>query len=232
MNALAKRLVWVAILVSTSLWIPITTHAASVLDDWWVHVRNDRPLEVRALLARGVDPNIRSENGQPAIMRAIADNAWQVFDVLAANPRTDLNAENPVGETPLMYLAVLGETARARTLIARGASVNRLGWTPLHYAASRGKLDTARLLLNQGAMPNAPAPEGRTPLMMAAYSGSAEMVQLLLNRGADPATRDSRGQDAADWARAGKWGALSDELRRVITVTLRKRDALRTGRSQ
>src|SRR3546814_13278259 len=75
----------------------------------------------------------------PAIMQAIRDGAWDVYDLLAANKKTALNAININRETPLMYLAVVGETKRAQDLIRRGAMVNRLGWTPLQYAASDRK---------------------------------------------------------------------------------------------
>ena len=168
--------------------------------DWWVYVANDYPDDIKALLAQGSDPNVRYKNGQPAIMRAVVDGAWKVFDVLAADKRTDVNAENPAGETPLMYLAIAGQTERARKLIARGANVNRLGWTPLHYAASRGQMEMARLLLANKAMVNAPAPNGETPLMMAALSGRKPMVDLLIKSGADITTQDTKGQDAAAWA--------------------------------
>lgn len=168
--------------------------------DWWVYVANDYPDEIKDLLAHGADPNVRYRNGQPALMRAVVDGAWKVFDVLAANPRTDVNAENPAGETPLMYLAIAGQTDRARALMARGAQVNRLGWTPLHYAASKGQLAMAGLLLERKAMVNAPAPNGETPLMMAALSGNKAMVELLLKAGADVTTRDTKDQNAADWA--------------------------------
>lgn len=184
--------------------------------DWWVYVANDYPDEIKNLLAHGADPNVRYRNGQPALMRAVADGAWKVFDVLAANPRTDLNVENPAGETPLMYLAIAGQTDRARALMARGAQVNRLGWTPLHYAASKGQLAMARLLLERKAMVNAPAPNGETPLMMAALSGNKAMVELLLKAGADVTTRDTKDQNAADWARTGKSTNLAAELQTLI----------------
>lgn len=205
--------------------------AAEVPQNWWFYVHNDRPADLRQLLAQGADPNVRFKNGQPAIMRAVVDNAWGVFDVLAADKRTDVNATNPAGETPLMYLAVAGQTERARKLIARGAEVNRLGWTPLHYAASKGQIETARLLLSKGAMVNAPSSEGRTPLMMAGLSGSHDMVQLLLNAGADPTTQDLKGQTAADWALVGKWGSLSQELQRVAENAWNKREQQRGGGS-
>jgi len=196
-------------------------------EDWWFYLENDREQEIAALLKNGADPNLATASGQPSLQRAVERDAWRVFDVLARDPRINLNIENPAGETPLMYLAVVGQTARAHTLIRRGARVNKLGWTPLHYAASRAQLAVARLLLAAGAMPNAPSPQGRTPLMMAAYSGSAEMVQLLLGAGADPTARDVNGTDAADWARQQNEQALADELRRVTNDRLKHRETLR-----
>lgn len=184
--------------------------------DWWIYVANDYSEDITDLLKQGADPNVRYKNGQPALMRAVVDGAWKVFDVLAANPRTDVNAENPAGETPLMYLAIAGQTDRARSLMARGAQVNRLGWTPLHYAASKGQMAMARLLLENKAMVNAPAPNGETPLMMAALSGNKPMVDLLLKAGADITTRDTKDQSAADWARTGKSTALAAELQTLI----------------
>ncbi|WP_459618657.1 ankyrin repeat domain-containing protein [Bordetella sp. 2513F-2] len=197
--------------------------------DWWVYVHNDQVDNVRELLARGADPNVRYGNGQPAIMRAVVEGAWEVFDLLAADPRTDVEARNPADETPLMYLAVAGQTDRARKLIARGAQVNRLGWTPLHYAASKGQVDTARLLLEHRAMPNAPSPKGTTPLMMAAYAGSRPMLELLLAAGADPLTQDVDGRDVVDWAEAGKHTRLAASLRDLIARAQAERQQQRTG---
>lgn len=206
--------------------MPVAQAAAS-MDNWWVYVHNDKASELKELLVKGADPNLRYKNGQPALMRAVVDGAWKVFDVLAADPRTDVNAVNPANETALMYLAVAGETERARKLIARGAQVNRLGWTPLHYAASKAHMDTAKLLLANKAMVNAPSPEGTTPIMMAGFSGRMYMVQLLLDAGADITTRNLKGQNASDWAYAAKRGELGAELAKMIAKAEQQRDAQR-----
>jgi len=226
--ALRQTLIACTLAVAAACAAP-AAQAAAAPGNWWVYVHNDNAPEIRELLAGGADPNVRYKNGQPALMRAVVDGAWGVFDVLAADPRTDLEAVNPANETALMYLAVAGQTDRARALIARGAKVNRLGWTPLHYAASKGHVDTAKLLLAHQAMVNAPSPDGTTPLMMAGLSGSRDMVQLLLNAGADPTTRNLKGQNAADWAYQGKAGKLGAELTALIAAAQQRRDAQRQG---
>jgi hypothetical protein len=205
-----------SVLLFTLSMLVVSTAFAAQKADWWVYVGNDRAREIQQLLAQGADPNQRSQNGQPTLMRAVVAGAWQVFDVIAADPRSALNVQNPAQETPLMYLALVGQTERARDLIARGAEVNRPGWTPLHYAASKGQLDLARLLLQHEALVNARSPDGVTPLMMAAYSRRRDMVQLLLDAGADPSLRDQREQDAVDWALRAKAFALAESLRQLM----------------
>ncbi|OWT80033.1 MULTISPECIES: ankyrin repeat domain-containing protein [unclassified Achromobacter] len=176
--------------------------------DVWIYVVNDNAGDMKDLLASGWDPN-QKNRGQPALMQAVRDGAWNVFDVLAADRRTDVNATNGSDETPLMYLALKGELKRAQALIARGAQVNRLGWTPLHYAASTGQVEMAKLLLSKQAIVNAPGPDGTTPLMMAGRSGNQLMAKLLLDAGADPTNRSLAGLNAADWARSAKQESLA-----------------------
>ena len=198
-------------------------HAATP-SAWWIDVVNDRESNVRQQLARGIDPNAVDADKLPTLMLAIRSGAWEVYDALLADRRIQVEVENAHAETPLMYLALLGETQRAAVLIARGAQVNRLGWTPLHYAASKGQVDTARLLLKHGAMIHAPAPDGTTPLMMAAHSGSREMVRLLLEHGADATAVNLNKNTAADWARAHRHIRLAEELDRVAQQTLARRE--------
>lgn len=205
-------------------------HAAP--KNWWINITNDRASEIKTMIARGVDVNSVNEEGEPAIMQAIRQGAWGVYDILAADRRTNVNAENRLGETPLMYLAVVGETARAQALIKRGAQVNRLGWTPLHYAASRGHLETVNLLLENGAQVNSPGPDGTSALMMAAFSGEQPIVQRLLDAGADPAMQTLQKESAGDWARKRGFNALGEKLDAVEKRVLAHREALRKQANQ
>jgi len=197
---------------------------AAVPDAWWIHVVNDRGSEVRGMLARGVDPNEVDTEGMPALMLAIRTDSWDAYEALLAHKQIRVDIENRQGETPLMYLALLGQTERARALIERGAQVNRLGWTPLHYAASKAQTETAAMLLERGAIVNAPAPDGTTPLMMAAYSGSQDMAQLLLDHGADATAVNLQQLTAADWARERRHSRLATELERVADRTQAQRE--------
>jgi len=149
-------------------------------------------------------------------MQAVRDAAWEVFDVVLENPRTDINIQNAYQETPLMYVSIVGDLPRARKLVAKGAQVNQLGWTALHYAAVRGHTDVVKFLLEQGAMPNAPAPDGTSPIMMAARSGNTETVQALINAGADPAAVNDKAENAVDAARKAGHNKLADALEILI----------------
>lgn len=197
---------------------------AATPDVWWIDVANDREANVRQYLARGIDPNATDSEGLPALMLAIRSGSWKVYDALLANRKTRVDVENKHAETPLMYLALLGETDRARALIKKGAKVNRLGWTPLHYAASKGQTDTTRMLLEHGAIVNSPAPDGTTPLMMAAFSGKRDVVQLLLDRGADATAANLQKLTAADWARERGHAALAEELDLLAERTKARRE--------
>ncbi|MCI2807615.1 ankyrin repeat domain-containing protein [Eoetvoesiella caeni] len=201
------------------------TAVAAVSPSWWVDIANDRVEAIKTELAQGESPNEISPKGQPALMQAIRDGAWKVYDLLAAHRRVDVNAENRMHETPLMYLAVVGDVKRAQALIKRGAKVNHLGWSPLHYAASKGHADMVKLLVVNKAIVNAPSPEGTTPLMMAAFAGSDESVRILLSAGADVTTRNLKQQNAADWARMRNQAGLAKRLDQLNAKVLAERAA-------
>jgi len=185
-------------------------------DDLWVFIKNDRADDVKALVVGGVDPNSRTKMGNSALMQSVREGAWRTFDLLLANPKVDPNLANDYEETPLMYVALVGDVPRAKALVARGAQVNKLGWTPLHYAAVKGNLEMVQYLLANEAMPNAPSPAGDSPLMMAVQSGNTQVVQALINAGADPAAVNQKGEDAIDVARQKGNAALASALEKIL----------------
>src|SRR3546814_12792060 len=70
------------------LLLAVAAHAANPAD-WWVDISHNRVASVKTMLARGADPNEISPKGQPDIMQAIRDGAWDVYDLQADNKKAD-----------------------------------------------------------------------------------------------------------------------------------------------
>jgi ankyrin repeat protein len=123
---------------------------------------------VDLLLARGADVGARTYEGRTPLLLALnrmgpRDSAV-VTKLLAA--RSDPNAQDSHGDTPLV------EAAASRSLAGM------------------------QLLLDAGADVNARSRRGRTPLMVAVLSGEPEAVRLLLQRGARAELKDEDGKTA------------------------------------
>src|SRR4051794_28781812 len=70
----------------------------------------------------------------------------------------------------LIASAKLGENARVRELLAKGAAVNasdRRGMTPLMWASATGNLEILQQLLERGAIVDRRAVDGATALVLA-----------------------------------------------------------------
>lgn len=173
---------------------------AGSYDDFFVAIIRDDVGALRRLLDQGMDPNSRDPKGQPALAVAIRRESPRALQMLLARPEIDVNALNGSGESALMLAAIAGDVDACRTLIERGAQIDKPGWTPLHYAASGVEPRTVRLLLDHGARIDAEAPNGSTPLMLAAQHGPEASIELLLARGADTRPRNRRGLQAIDLA--------------------------------
>ncbi len=98
--------------------------------------QNGKTDEVRSLLAKAVDVNVRDEYGwTPLLWAAMNGNAdiARVLLAAGANP----NTRNKYGWTPLMWAAGQGYGEIVRSLIASGARLNaqdRNGWTAIMWA--------------------------------------------------------------------------------------------------
>lgn len=182
-------------------------------EDFFRAIEFDSPKVMQDLLADGLDPNLRDEQGQVPLFLALRAESLQVAALLMAHPRTDIDAVNAAGETPLMMAALRGQLDVARRLLDRGAALERPGWTPLHYAAAGPSTELVALLLDRGAAIDARSPNGTTPLMMAARYGMLDSADLLRARGADRSLRNELGMDAADFAASADRDRLAERLR-------------------
>lgn len=189
---------------------------AGSYEDFFRAIDIDAPGIIRDLLARGFDPNARNPKGHVALSIALREQSLKAAEALWAHPELDVNAENAVGETPLMMAAMRGELDWARRLIQRGARVNKPGWSPMHYAAIAPDQRMMQFMLAQGGEVDALSPNGTTPLMMAARNGDERTVDLLIARGADARPKNQAGYTAADMARSQDRDNLADRLQALL----------------
>jgi len=173
---------------------------AGSYDDFFQAVKNDDGTAIKALLARGFDPNTVDPGGVYGLIWAVRTSSFRAVDVLLDDPAIKVEVRTPQDESALMLAALKGNLALCKKLIAKDADVNKPGWAPLHYAATGAHLDVMKLLLENSAYVDASSPNGSTPLMMAAMYGNAGAVKLLLDADADPAIKNSLGLTAIDFA--------------------------------
>lgn len=194
--------------------LPALATAQTAVDDFMVAVANDRVDVVRAMLAKGVDPNVTGRDGHPALVTAAREGSAKSVDVLlAAGAKVD--ARSSYGDTALMMASLNGHLEIAKTLRAKGATLDLPGWTPLIYAATGGHDKLVAWLLGEGAKINAASPNGTTALMMAVREGRFSTAELLIARGADVNLRNQDGASALAWAERNDDKALVERLKRA-----------------
>lgn len=164
------------------------------------------------LLARGFDPNTRNAEGQVGLFIALQKESYRAVSAIMKSKEVNVNAQNAVGETPVMMAALKGHLEWTQKLLLRGAQVNKSGWTALHYAACSPQPKVVSLLLDNGALINAESPNRTTPLMMAARYGDELNVQVLVNRQADGRKTNEHGLDAAAFAKLAGRDSLANAL--------------------
>jgi ankyrin len=118
--------------------------------------------------------------------------------------RTNPNAPQGDGSTPLHWAAHVDELAIADMLLRAGAradAANDNGFTPLHLACTNRSAPMVERLLAAHANPNAVSRNGETVLMTCARAGSAGAVKALLVHGARVNDKENaHDQTALMWA--------------------------------
>ena len=103
-----------------------------------------------------------------------------VIKLLASDVNVD--ADDELGWSPLMYAAAGGHLAIAKLLLGKRCRVNaadRFGWTALMLAAANGHPNIVRLLLDKGADKDARNVYGETAAMKAKVSGNHQVMRLM-----------------------------------------------------
>ena len=148
---------------------------------------------VSAALARGANPNVRDGSGETALIVAMRNEAYRVASLLMKQPRIDLEARAPNGNTALMFAAGLGYRDGNMAVPTRDRG------TPEEAIAA------IQLCLDRGAQINEPGANGDTALHVAVTGrGDLDIIRYLVEHGASIETKNTAGQTALDAARASR----------------------------
>lgn len=201
MNSLVNGFLSALVVSVTIVLVGVPSAQAGSYEDYFAAVKNDDTKAVTNLLFRGFDPNAIDPNGLHGLLIAAREGSLKVAALLLSQNKTQVEVRSAQDESALMMAALGGHESLAKSLIERGADVNKTGWTPLHYAATKGHISIIKLLLTHYAYIDAESPNKTTPLMMAAMYGTFEAVKLLIEEGADVSLKNEQGLTAFDFAK-------------------------------
>lgn len=159
--------------------------------------------EVRLLLSKGADVNLKVDNAEnpSALFVAATSNNTDLVNLLLSYG-ADVNVKDEYGATPL-HVTIDNRTSTkiAQSLLDKGADFNSKGmpaqWTPLMLALKNDHSKIALLLIERGADINALSKHKLTALMIASERGSdIDLIKTLLTKGAEVNTQDLDGNSA------------------------------------
>lgn len=204
-----------AVVATAAAWLGAASLAwAAPVDDMRKAVEFDDARTIQKLLARGVDPNLVDDKGNPMLVVALREKSKKAAAALIKAKNIDFDKTNPAGENALMMASLQGDLDSIKLMVdGQEAEINKTGWAPLHYAATNGHNDVVKYLVDHAAYIDAESPNGTTPLMMAARGGHIETVKLLLDEGADMRLKNQQGMNVIDFALLYNQQEIADGLR-------------------
>jgi ankyrin repeat protein len=145
---------------------------------------NEKQTSVATVLSLAkLDPNELNKEGETALIRGVKTHLSWLVQLLATDPRCDLNAYNREGMTALYCAVAANDQDMARQLMNYGAFVNQPnenGDTPLNCAVTAQNVALTRILIEGGAKPNHWYFKGKLPVHVA----TAETLAVLMSAGA------------------------------------------------
>lgn len=144
---------------------------------------------VKFLVAKGADINIKENLGSDALNKAVYSRSNNIKMIkFLFEQGTDLNTKTKrPGNTPLHHASELGREDVLKWLLDKGADVNQKNnytETPMHKAADQGHVNILRILLANGAKINEQTRRGITPLDSALFRKNKKAVSYLKSKGA------------------------------------------------
>lgn len=227
-----------AVLCAFSLTLLTVVGAAAAIEDLRLvdAVKNQDLPQVRLLLSKHADVNVRSEDGSTALLWAAHRNDLQTAELLV-RAGADANAANDFRMTPLAQACTNGSRAMVDLLLNASANPNTpiaTGETPLMTCARTGSAEAVRMLLVRGANVNATeAVQNQTALMWAAAEQHADVVQVLIEANADLKAHTKSGFTALHFAaRAGDMASARTLLGGGVDVNIRSQPDPEPARGQ
>ena len=175
-------------------------------EDLLLYAQLGRADRIAKLVAEGVDPDWRREDGVTTLMMAAMTGRLEVMTSLVdCGATVDLQA--PDGTTALLAACAYARTTRdiaaIELLLSLGSNpnlANTEGNDALMLCARHGLFDGVMALLKAGADPNRTNRYGTTALMQAARGHLVETVRVLVRAGADRGKIDANGLSANRYA--------------------------------
>jgi ankyrin repeat protein/tetratricopeptide (TPR) repeat protein len=204
-----KTVVVITILLGAGLFVLARTNSASAMgylvervteylsdtDEHPLHkaARRGQTKQIRRLLDKGADPDVKDEEGRTPLYAAAAFGKLQAVKLLVEHG-ADVETRTKDNFSPLFVAAIAGHCDVIKQLIEAGAEVdgeNIYGRTALFVAVEKERKKAVRILLERGANVNSRCSHfPRTPLHMAAALGRVDIATILLANGANVNDRD------------------------------------------
>jgi ankyrin repeat protein len=187
-SLIAISAVFVLTLTIACCYISCEIYKIFMIEQLFSAVRSGDLTIVKSLIKKGLDVNIRDEDGISPIHYAVVLGHNHIAQLLIESG-ADVNTQSCDMEfTTLLYATCFtGNYELTRILIAAGANPNvasKNGWTPLMKAVLSNHEQIVAFLLEHGADPNIINREGINALHLAVKDKNKNIVKILLNNGA------------------------------------------------